>query len=445
MSQPYQVLPPLNKDDFAALRQSILDHGVRVPVEVDDEGNIIDGHNRAAICEAEGIKHYPKRINTGLTDWEKRTLARELNAARRHLSTAQKRELVEAQLRDTPTLSDRAIATRLGVSDKTVGSRRKVLVDRAEIPHVEEREDTLGRSQPSQRQRTIFVDESADGRANTVARAAEIVAENKAASKGLRASIGTERNPQEADDLNLYESPWVAAHVLNRLVPDMSRVWEPACGPGSLLHEFDRLGLPVLGSDVENYGVNDDGEINPVWEKHNCAVQDFLSMDVDDLWALAPNPLTAPQTIATNPPFNRADAFIAKALELARAYNEKAIKSASGRPTIKTVAMLLRLNFAAGCGPDRCASLDAAPFHAMRVFSRRLPMMHRHGHEGPEMSSRLDTAWFIWRLDHAPQATIVTRHDWEAELGLTKEQAKLCRDGADYETVMAAVSKTGAS
>ena len=186
MTAPYQFLPPLPDDDYAALRQSIMDHGVRVPVEMDEAGNILDGHHRVAVCAELGMTHFPKRINTGLAEWEKRTLARELNVARRHLNTAQKRRLIDDQLRDTPSLSDRALAARLGVSDKTVGSRRKALEDRAEIPHVAERTDTLGRSQPAQRQKTTLVDDSPEGRANVVREAKRVRAENAQASHTMR-------------------------------------------------------------------------------------------------------------------------------------------------------------------------------------------------------------------------------------------------------------------
>ncbi len=42
----YQLLPPLSPEDFAALEASIIEHGVLVPVEYDEEGNILDGHHR---------------------------------------------------------------------------------------------------------------------------------------------------------------------------------------------------------------------------------------------------------------------------------------------------------------------------------------------------------------------------------------------------------------
>ena len=47
---PYQVMPPPCAEDYAALEASIVAHGVLVPVEYDEAGNILDGHTRVAIC-----------------------------------------------------------------------------------------------------------------------------------------------------------------------------------------------------------------------------------------------------------------------------------------------------------------------------------------------------------------------------------------------------------
>jgi hypothetical protein len=147
-------MPPLTPDERAALKEDIRANAVIMPVLEDEAGNVIDGFNRVEIwheLRAEGVKvpDYPRIIRPGLTDAEKRTLGRTLNVARRQLTSEQKRQLIGDQLRDTPEQSNRQIAEALGVDDKTVGKRRRDLEGRAEIPHVEVREDRLGRSQPS--------------------------------------------------------------------------------------------------------------------------------------------------------------------------------------------------------------------------------------------------------------------------------------------------------
>ena len=73
------------------------------------------------------------------------------NILRRHLTTAQKGDLIEALLKEAPERSDRAIAKLAQVSDKTIAARREKLEGRSEIPHVKNRTDTKGRQQPSEK------------------------------------------------------------------------------------------------------------------------------------------------------------------------------------------------------------------------------------------------------------------------------------------------------
>jgi DNA N-6-adenine-methyltransferase Dam/ParB-like nuclease family protein len=130
----YQVLPPLSAADYAALKQDIAEHGILVPVEYDDAGNILDGHHRIQACGELGITGWPRIVRHSLTDHEKRRHARALNLARRHLDTSQKRELIAAQLLDTPEMSDRKLGDELGVSHNTVASVRNEIGESAQSP-----------------------------------------------------------------------------------------------------------------------------------------------------------------------------------------------------------------------------------------------------------------------------------------------------------------------
>jgi hypothetical protein len=121
---PYQLLPPLTTDEYAALRDDIAAHGVRVPVDVDERGKLLDGHHRAAIAAELGI-HCPTRVVNGLTEEEKRAHALAVNAHRRQLSREQRRELVAAELARDPSRSDRAIGRIVGVSHHTVAAVRR--------------------------------------------------------------------------------------------------------------------------------------------------------------------------------------------------------------------------------------------------------------------------------------------------------------------------------
>ena len=146
----YQVMPSLNADEYKELKEDIAQRGVMVPIEFDEHGNILDGHHRLQICVELGIRDYPKVIRAGMTEEEKRTHARKLNMARRHLTQEQRRELIRQQLKETPEKSDRQIAAGLGVSHVTVAARRNELESIGQIDQCS-RQTIDGRTYPAQR------------------------------------------------------------------------------------------------------------------------------------------------------------------------------------------------------------------------------------------------------------------------------------------------------
>ncbi|WP_099864709.1 MT-A70 family methyltransferase [Pararhizobium haloflavum] len=160
----YQLLPPLSADDRAALEASIVQHGVLVPVEYDENGEILDGHHRVEICESLGLVDWPRFVRKGLAEDEKRTLARELNVSRRHLNAEQKRALIADQLRDTPSISSRAIAAMLGAHHSTVEKVRKDLEATGEISQLDATEGLDGRERPRKAIRTAFMPEPDNAR-----------------------------------------------------------------------------------------------------------------------------------------------------------------------------------------------------------------------------------------------------------------------------------------
>ncbi|MHB8671600.1 MAG: hypothetical protein ACYDAD_13760, partial [Acidimicrobiales bacterium] len=153
---PYQLLPDLSAEEFAALKADIAERGVLVPVEVDEAGAILDGHHRLRAwseLRAEGLRvpDYPRIVRSGLAEVDKRSLVRALNLTRRHLSAVQRRAVIAEALAEEPRRSDRSHAAALGVGHKTVAAVRRGLVGRGALPHVEVRTDTLGRHQPATR------------------------------------------------------------------------------------------------------------------------------------------------------------------------------------------------------------------------------------------------------------------------------------------------------
>lgn len=161
----YQLLPPLSAEEYESLERSIVDHGVLVPVEYDENGDIIDGHHRVKICENLGLVDWPRFVRKGLSEADKRKLSRELNLSRRHMTSAQKQTVIADQLRDTPSISSRAVAAMLGVDHKTVASVRNKLVNGGEIPHHDEIEGRDGVLQPIRKTiKTAFVPEEENER-----------------------------------------------------------------------------------------------------------------------------------------------------------------------------------------------------------------------------------------------------------------------------------------
>jgi len=129
----YQVMPEMAQEEYEALKEDIAERGVMVPIEFDENGNVLDGYHRLKICVELGIEDYPKVIRTGMSEAEKWTHARKLNMARRHLTREQRQELIREQIKATPELSDRQIAKMLGVSNSTVSVMRHELIEDGQV------------------------------------------------------------------------------------------------------------------------------------------------------------------------------------------------------------------------------------------------------------------------------------------------------------------------
>lgn len=110
-------LPDLPPEQYEALKADIAARGVLVPVVLDEDGEVIDGHHRKRAADELGID-YPREIHAGLSDDERQEMAVVLNLRRRHLTREQRRALV-AGLRGRGW-STRRIADTTGVAQTTV-------------------------------------------------------------------------------------------------------------------------------------------------------------------------------------------------------------------------------------------------------------------------------------------------------------------------------------
>lgn len=143
----YQLLPPLSTAEYEALREDIAVAGVLVPIDVDEHGDILDGHHRKQACDELGIE-CPTRL-VQIPDFAKADYALTVNLARRHLDQKQRRQLVWNSVKDAPNLSDRLHARRCGVSPSTVAAVRSDLVAAELVSNPDTRQDRRGRQQPA--------------------------------------------------------------------------------------------------------------------------------------------------------------------------------------------------------------------------------------------------------------------------------------------------------
>jgi predicted methyltransferase len=149
--EPVLKLPPLPYEQFVGLRDSIALNGVLVPILVDSDGpvrKVIDGNYRKQIAAELGYD-CPEVVHPGLDDDEKRTLARALNLARRHLTQEQKRELISDQLLEMSARSNRFVAKALGVHHATVAAVRAEMEGTGEISSFERTVGADGKSRPA--------------------------------------------------------------------------------------------------------------------------------------------------------------------------------------------------------------------------------------------------------------------------------------------------------
>jgi site-specific DNA-methyltransferase (adenine-specific) len=129
------MIPELTESEYESLKAAIQSAGeIHVSVVRTTDGEILDGRGRVRAAQELGITNYPVTVIDGL-DTEARRLHRVmLNCARRHLTTAQKREVIRQTLMASHDLSNNYISEIVGVDDKTVAAVRREMEQTSEIP-----------------------------------------------------------------------------------------------------------------------------------------------------------------------------------------------------------------------------------------------------------------------------------------------------------------------
>ena len=145
---PYQILPDLLPEEYESLKASVAEHGVQVPIIVDQDGHTIDGFHRLRACDELGIE-CPREVRHFESETDNFELALRLNCHRRMLNREQKRDLIAVYLRRDPQIADNTLADLIGgVSKNTVADVREELVGTCQIDKFEKLRGKDGKDRP---------------------------------------------------------------------------------------------------------------------------------------------------------------------------------------------------------------------------------------------------------------------------------------------------------
>lgn len=160
---------------------------------------------------------------------------------------------------------------------------------------------------------------------------------------------------------DFYPTPSWATYALVDNECFEGRIWEPACGDGTMVRVLRHTGCPIDASDLFDRGF---GEIGV----------DFLSQS------------RSVENIITNPPYNSAEGFVQAGL----------------RQATRKLCLLLRLAFLEGANRQRTIFLDTPPARVW-VFSERITFYPA----GATMKGTGTTAyaWFVWDKECGGQET----------------------------------------
>jgi hypothetical protein len=266
-----ELFPMMTDGELKELGEDIKANGLQVPIELYVDENyelmVLDGRNRLDAMEAIGYRFappdnasshgHPKTFaptgETKYMDWRFRRSApiahvASFNIHRRHLTAALKTEIIEKLLKAKPERSDRATAKLAKVSDKTVGKVRERLEAGAEIPHLEKRVGSDGKSQPTTKPKGVVpLDDPArprnrDGgpvseeRAQAAQAAMKIIGESLPKIIGESLPRGAAKEAEAADPLDSLKTAFLAldGRASSYKFDDASVRFPPVCGNSTI-------------------------------------------------------------------------------------------------------------------------------------------------------------------------------------------------------------------
>jgi hypothetical protein len=156
----------------------------------------------------------------------------------------------------------------------------------------------------------------------------------------------------DLDGPDFYPTPEWATYALIGNESFEGRIWEPACGDGTMVKVLRDTGLQVDASDLYDRGY---GEVGV----------DFLKSE------------KAVENIITNPPYNSAEGFVEAGL----------------RQATKKFCLLLRLAFLEGANRQRTIFAKTPPSRIW-IFSERITFYPAGAVQ--KGSGTTAYAWFVW-------------------------------------------------
>lgn len=176
-------------------------------------------------------------------------------------------------------------------------------------------------------------------------------------SKGLL----DDENPVPASrrpEADLYETHPILVTALMGHVSLPLDIWECAAGKGAISDALEAAGHVVTKTDKFDHGI--------------CGIETGIDFLTD-------RPANHPMTIVTNPPFNRASEFVARALDV-----------------VDVAYLLMRVQFVCR-GTGRGIMDKMAGFYPIAPRPAR---MHQDGWDGPRAGGRGDYAWYCFSRHH---------------------------------------------
>ena len=115
VNQEYtSLVPQLSAEEYESLKQSIKENGLYVPIIVNQDGIILDGHHRYKVCQELGIKEPKTLVKEFKEKLDEQLFVIDCNLRRRQLNNFQRTELA---------LKSKSILTEIAKKNMSLGGR----------------------------------------------------------------------------------------------------------------------------------------------------------------------------------------------------------------------------------------------------------------------------------------------------------------------------------